>query len=83
MQTHEMDTANASGEQMTGRALARHSIIVYHERMEILFAGLNKCHAPISRIKPFEHLLSLIVPLFLERRSTAVNDFLKISILHI
>lgn len=31
-----MNIANASGEQMTGRALARHSIIVYHERIEIL-----------------------------------------------
>lgn len=27
-----------------------------------LSPGLNKCHAPISRIKPFEHLLSLALP---------------------
>lgn len=33
----QMDIAIASGEQMTGRALARHYIIVYHQRTEILF----------------------------------------------
>lgn len=31
-----MNIVNASGEQMTGRALARHSTIVYHEHTEIL-----------------------------------------------
>lgn len=45
--------------------------------------GLNKCHAPISRIKPFEHLLSLILPLFVLWWSLTVNDFLKISVFHI
>ncbi len=40
--------------------------------------GLNKSHAPISRIKPFEHLLSLIFPLFVLRCVVTVNDFLKI-----
>lgn len=45
-------------------------------------SALNECHAPVSRIKPFEHLLSLTLPLFVWCAVT-VNDFLKISIFHV
>lgn len=44
---------------------------------------LNSCHAPISRIKSFEHLLSLTLPLSVLWCAVTVNDFLKISIFHI
>lgn len=43
----------------------------------------SKCHAPVSRIKPFERLLSLPHPLFVSVCAVRVNDFLKIFIFRI
>lgn len=45
--------------------------------------ALNKCHAPISRIKPSQHLLYLTLPLFVLWYAVTVNDFLKIAIFHV
>lgn len=79
-----MNTINASGEQLSIWTLATENRKSLSTRKVLKFSTeLNNFHAPISRIKSFEHLLPLTLSLSVLWCAVTVNDFLKISIFHI